>query len=281
MTVWTKKLTSLRCLAGSRYQSLYRQISENQHKNLVGLAHELHNQDREKYNEFKPFSNPQFDLKNDKKQLRDWIEIHDTTINFGSPELSDHTSGFIYMSVSMYEDKSSIALRIADQVSDFDDDELLIALEQCQRWSNETVSESYTLQTIVKNLDKECSKRLTASMGLSQGLRLAFLTAQILPQMKESKLLAKYVTEERMICHDDLVKYLLILGFHGPLDMEKRDSYANLFHRSSIDFESYSPTELAVIYSGLRCLVGNNGDSNSALMTLGDRIKRKFGFRFN
>ena len=94
MTVWTKKLTSLRCLAGSRYHSLYRQISENQHKNLVGLAHELHNQDREKYNEFKPFSNPQFDLKNDKKQLRDWIEIHDTTINFGSPELSDHTSGF-------------------------------------------------------------------------------------------------------------------------------------------------------------------------------------------
>merc|ERR1712062_233075 len=81
MTVWTKKLTSLRCLAGSRYQSLYRQISENQHKNLVGLAHELHNQDREKYNEFKPFGNPQFDLKNDKKQLRDWIEIHDTTIN--------------------------------------------------------------------------------------------------------------------------------------------------------------------------------------------------------
>ena len=180
----------------------------------------------------------------------------------------------------MYEDKSSIALRIADQVSDFDDDELLIALEQCQRWSNQTVSESYTLQTIVKNLDKESSKRLTASMGLSQGLRLAFLTAQILPQMKESKLLAKYVTEERMICHDDLVKYLLILGFHGPLDMEKRDSYANLFRRSSIDFESYSPTELAVIYSGLRCLVGNNGDSNSALMTLGDRIKRKFGFRF-
>lgn len=94
MTVLTKKLTSLRGLIGSRYKSQYERISENQHKNLVGLAHELHNQDRERYKELKPFSNPKFDVKNGKKQLKDWIEIHDTTINFGSPELSDHTSGF-------------------------------------------------------------------------------------------------------------------------------------------------------------------------------------------
>ena len=94
MTALTKKLTSLRGLIGSRYKSQYERISENQHKNLVGLAHELHNQDRERYKELKPFSNPKFDVKNGKKQLKDWIEIHDTTINFGSPELSDHTSGF-------------------------------------------------------------------------------------------------------------------------------------------------------------------------------------------
>ena len=180
-----------------------------------------------------------------------------------------------------------MALRVADQVSDFDDDELLIALEQVQEWSNETVSESYTLQTIVKNLDKESSNRF-AALHLSQGMRMAFLIAEILPQMKESKLLAKYVTEERMIRHDDMVKYLLILGFHGSLDMDdqqidkgKRDSYANLFHRSNIDFESYSPTELAVIYSGLRCLVGNVGNNSSVLMTLADRIQSKFGFRLN
>ena len=71
MTVLTKKLTSLRGLIGSRYKSLYERISENQHKNLVGLAHELHNQDRERYKELKPFSNPKFDVKNGKKQLKD------------------------------------------------------------------------------------------------------------------------------------------------------------------------------------------------------------------
>ena len=95
MTAWTKKLTALRGgLTGSRYMSLYKRISENQHKNLVGLAHELYNQDRAKYEEFKPFCNPKFDAKSQKKQVKDWIEIHDSVINFGSPEFCDHTSGF-------------------------------------------------------------------------------------------------------------------------------------------------------------------------------------------
>ena len=38
---------------------------------------------------------------------KDFIEIHESTVMYGSPELADHLSGFIYMSVSMYEDKSS------------------------------------------------------------------------------------------------------------------------------------------------------------------------------
>ena len=38
---------------------------------------------------------------------KDFIEIHESTVMYGSPELADHLSGFIYMSVSMYEDKCS------------------------------------------------------------------------------------------------------------------------------------------------------------------------------
>ena len=36
---------------------------------------------------------------------KDFVEIHESTVMY--PELADSLSGFIYMSVSMYEDKSS------------------------------------------------------------------------------------------------------------------------------------------------------------------------------
>ena len=97
MIAWTKRLTAVQGLIGSRYKSLYSRLSIKEHDNLVGLAHQLYTQNRDKYPEFQPFANPDFDRDNQKKQVKDWQEIHETAIKFGSPELSDHMSGYSKM----------------------------------------------------------------------------------------------------------------------------------------------------------------------------------------
>ena len=81
-------------LRGSRYKSLYSRLTIKEHENLVGLAHQLFAQNKEKYSELRPFANPIFEEDNQKKQVNDWREIHETAIKFGSPELSDHMSGY-------------------------------------------------------------------------------------------------------------------------------------------------------------------------------------------
>ena len=180
-------------------------------------------------------------------------------------------------------DKCSMALRIGDQMSDFDTLELFVALEQCQSWPLKTVMESYTLQTILNGLDKECSNRLP-SFDQAELMRISFLMAVIIPKLKQSKLLIEFIADERMQ-RSDLVKYLLILGFHGSVDHQNLllqdatnggESLANLFHTANTEFQTFSPTELAVIYSGFRCLVNENSRD---LIQLADRIKNKFGFR--
>ena len=38
---------------------------------------------------------------------KDFTEIHESTVSYGSPELEDQNSGAIYMHASIHEDKSS------------------------------------------------------------------------------------------------------------------------------------------------------------------------------
>ena len=94
MFACTKRLTLVLSLRGSRYKSLYSRLTIKEHENLVGLAHQLFAQNKEKYSELRPFANPIFEEDNQKKQVNDWREIHETAIKFGSPELSDHMSGY-------------------------------------------------------------------------------------------------------------------------------------------------------------------------------------------
>ena len=39
--------------------------------------------------------------------LKDFSEIHESTVEYGSPELADQLSGAMYMHASIHEDKSS------------------------------------------------------------------------------------------------------------------------------------------------------------------------------
>ena len=41
--------------------------------------------------------------------LKDFIEIHESTVEYGSPEMADQLSGAMYMHASIHEDKSSKA----------------------------------------------------------------------------------------------------------------------------------------------------------------------------
>ena len=109
-------------------------------------------------------------------------------------------SGFslVYMSVSMYEDKCSQAFRTADHIADFDNHEMLLALEQCQSWEAKTVIESDTLQRIIKSLDLNCVQRME-SMNEYQLLRTGFLVGMILPKMRHCKTLNHLVVAHQIL----------------------------------------------------------------------------------
>ena len=180
------------------------------------------------------------------------------------------------MSVSMYEDKCSQAFRTADHIADFNTDELLVALEQCQSWEGKTVMESDTLQRIIKSLDKNCAQRMS-SMNEGQLIRTGFLMSMILPKMMHCQTLNSLISTHQMLAQDHPIKYLLLAAFSADKDcIIDNETLDNLIQRADLKFDDSSPTELAVMYAGLKCLATNR---ESELARLTQRIESKYGFR--
>ena len=94
----------------SCYKSLYPHLTVTDHENLQGLASDLFKHDVLKYKSLQQCTSfmEMADVSDD------WREVHDSTITFGTPELADHLSGYIYMSASMYEDKWCLSLVHSD-----------------------------------------------------------------------------------------------------------------------------------------------------------------------
>ena len=98
-------------------------LSQSDHLNLMGLARDLFEQCPKRYEvlgptnlEMRGIKISSFSVDNAQKNalIKDWNDIHEIAENFGSPELSDLTSGNIYNRASIYEDKCSQAHRVAD-----------------------------------------------------------------------------------------------------------------------------------------------------------------------
>jgi len=271
---------------GSRYKSLYCQLTEADHANLQGLASDLYRQDSGKYRMLKP---PDIlNLFNENLMsaslLKDFSDIHETTVQYGSPELADQLSGAMYMHAQSVEDKSSIALRVSDELYTLDNEQIQACLELSCQWPLDTVFQSWTLQKIVQSLDSVCHQRSFQETWNSndQLFRAVYLMSLNLLKVKETKFLHYFVfrpdTEKCLKTHDALVFYLLISAFNNLSSNLSDTQLENLINRVESHFDNFEAVELAVSYAGLSALTEKQPIS---LTKLKKRIESRFGFRLN
>ena len=182
-------------------------LSQSDHLNLMGLARDLFEQCPKRYEvlgptnlEMRGIKISSFSVDNAQKNalIKDWNDIHEIAENFGSPELSDLTSGNIYNRASIYEDKCSQAYRVADLIPYFNSDEIIYCLEQTYKWPLKSVQESDTLTDILKSIDKTCynnSIRQTKTLNETTLIRTAYLISLNLLKLKEPILYLPYFIE--------------------------------------------------------------------------------------
>jgi len=121
--------------------------------------------------------------------FKDFLEIHEVSLNFGSPETADQMSGAMYMR-SIAEDKCSQCLRLGSAVAGFTLCELTHCLTLMNWWSSQA-SQSASLLGLTSQLEAACSSHLSLSHpapapALTTLLRLAFLWRSLQFQYDEN-----------------------------------------------------------------------------------------------
>jgi len=278
--------TPLLAVLRSRYKSLYCQLTEADHANLQGLASDLYRHESGKYRMLKPPDIANLFNENlmSASLLKDFSDIHETTVQYGSPELADQLSGAMYMHAQSVEDKSSIALRVSDELYNLDNEQIQACLEHSCQWPIDTVFQSWTLQKIVQSLDSVCHQRSLQETWNSndQLFRAVYLMSLNLLKVKEAKFLHYFVfrtnTEKCLKTHDALVFYLLISAFNNLSSNLSDTQLENLINRVESHFDTFEAVELAVSYAGLSALTEKQPIS---LTKLKKRIESRFGFRLN
>lgn len=106
--------------------------------------------------------------------FQDFQQIHQITLNFGSPEVADQMSGNVYMHAAVVEDECSKCLRLADSISEFSINDLKAALT-CLNWWGSDAQYSLALREVTRALDTAAVDRLNSlHFSLEDQLRLAF-----------------------------------------------------------------------------------------------------------
>ena len=91
--------------------------------------------------------------------LKDFLEIHEVTLNYGRPETADQMSGSMYLHAGVEEDKCSMCLRLADQLHTLSINDISVCLSKINWWSSEA-GYSLALREILDKLDSACVDRL-------------------------------------------------------------------------------------------------------------------------
>ena len=205
------------------------------------------------------------DVKNQchQDQMKDFLEIHDATLNFGSPETCDQMSGAIYLHANISEDKCSQCLRLASEVIPrYSINQLLSCLLLMNWWSSEA-GHSLALSEIVKSLDTTCVDRLNSQhFSLSDQLRLAYqwqsliFTPKAEPKFPKS-MIESFPTDTILQCSLPLlVSWLLLVSSTKPNNLKLSSSVSQLASDIDQHIESgctmmmISETELVACYQG-------------------------------
>ena len=122
--------------------------SSNLYEHFAQPTEELNNNERD-------------DSSNSSNTLREFLEIHEVTLNYGRPETADQMSGSMYRHAGVEEDKCSQCLRLADQLHSCSIRDLSICLSKINWWSSEA-GYSLALREILEKLDAACVDRLNS-----------------------------------------------------------------------------------------------------------------------
>jgi len=222
-------------------------------------------------------------------QMKDFLEIHDATLNFGSPETCDQMSGAIYLHANISEDKCSQCLRLASEVIPRYSINQLLSCLMIMNWWGSEAGHSLALSEIVKSLDTTCVDRLKSQhFSLSDQLRLAYqwqsliFTPKAEPKFPKS-MIESFPTDTILQCSLPLlVSWLLLVSSTKPNNLKLKESSSMSQLASDIDqhIESgctmmmISETELVACYQGLQILSPESAVGVSRILT------NKFGYRF-
>jgi len=246
--------------------------------------------DKTSENVYQHFAEPtntlNLNIDNYKESLKDFLEIHDVTLNFGSPETADQMSGAIYLHASISEDKCSQCLRLASEVvPGLSINELLLCLSSVNWWSSQT-GHSLALKELITALDNICIDRLKSShFLLKDQLRLAYQWQSVMfsPSYKSrftSIMLKSFPTSTILQSSLPLlVSWLLLLSsterfstIGNSSDLARQIS--NILN-SGITLKMLSEPELVSCYLGLRSLTSDPEVCNSVVSVL----QSQFGYR--
>jgi len=219
-------------------------------------------------------------------EMKDFIEIHESTINFGSPETCDQMSGAIYLHANISEDKCSQCLRLASElVPKYSINQLLVCLMKMNWWSSEA-SHSLALNEVVKAVDHTCVDRLNSQhFLLSDQLRIAYqwqsliFSPKVQPKYPQS-MIESFPTDTILQSSLPLlVSWLLLVSSMKPQNLKLIQGETGLAMDIANSFESsgtmrmMSEAELVACYQGLQTLCPESSIGVSRFLT------QKFGYR--
>ena len=133
-------------------------------KSLYKLGYMRYAADKASSNLYEHFAEPTVQLVDSGsgercETLKDFLEIHEVSLNYGRPETADQMSGSMYLHAGVEEDKCSQCLRLADQLHNLSINDLSICLSKINWWSSEA-GYSLALREILEKLDNACVDRL-------------------------------------------------------------------------------------------------------------------------
>jgi len=211
------------------------------------------------------------------KTLKEFLEIHEVTLNYGRPETMDQMSGSMYLHAGVEEDKCSQCLRLADQMSSLSITDLSICLSKINWWSSEA-GHSLALREILDKMDLACVDRLQSlHFPLKDQLRFCYQWQSLMfpyrAQFPCEMLKSLVATLHSPLAVPIIVSWLLLVSTDQPTLQDQRLLATELSRRLEVGLAILGEPELLACHAGLQCLAPGSEDQ------VREVLEKTYGYR--
>jgi len=206
----------IRKLCSSQSRQGKSKILKNISQSLFLVGQHKYDIEKTATNVYEHFNDPTSLLETNKSEnIKDFCQMSEVIINFGSPEMADQMSGSIYMHASLEEDNCSKCLKLCDQIPTFCLNDLKICVSLMNWWSTEAIH-SLAVKEMVKTIDVTCVDRLSSlHFSLQDQMRMSFQW-QSLMFSHSSKFTVEFIKSSSSFIPQSslpvIVSYLFILS---------------------------------------------------------------------